>query len=439
MGFIFIPIIIVGLLSSFGLYLSALYTRSVNSKSQKGLWRGAILSTSMTLILMLIYAAVSSSVTLSDIFIVVFLLSTAGLVLSLLFNKTYKNKYNERGKFNLTTGITIGMLVLSLIFIGTSADTEKVEDNTGAALVEASIDEVTEEDESAEEAEAEKKAEKEKAAEEAQAEKKAEEEKAAEEAKAEKKAEEEKAAEEAEVEKKAAEEKAAEEAEEADEKVPVKDGLIPVQLYRVVDGDTVHVIDEHGNNLNLRLLLIDTPETVHPTEPVQPYGQEASARLTELLNNANQLYIEYDDGEKQDHYMRELVYLYADDVSVHEVLLEEGLARVGYIYEQQRYLEEFRAAEQYAKDNQLGVWSIPGYVNEDGEGFNYEEEADAISEPASDSPSNNASTGSDAGANASYNFQNCTDLKEVFPDGVSSDHPAYQPKMDRDKDNHACE
>ena len=394
MGFIFIPIIIVGLLSSFGLYLSALYTRSVNSKSQKGLWRGAILSTSMTLILMLIYAAVRSSVTLSDIFIVVFLLSTAGLLLSLLFNKKYKNKYNERGKFNLTTGITIGMLVLSLVFIGTSADTEKVEDNTGAALVEASIDEVTEEDESAEEAE---------------------------------------------VEKKAAEEKAAEEAEEADEKVPVKDGLIPVQLYRVVDGDTVHVIDEHGNNLNLRLLLIDTPETVHPTEPVQPYGQEASARLTELLNNANQLYIEYDDGEKQDHYMRELVYLYADDVSVHEVLLEEGLARVGYIYEQQRYLEEFRAAEQYAKDNQLGVWSIPGYVNEDGEGFNYEEEADAISEPASDSPSNNASTGSDAGANASYNFQNCTDLKEVFPDGVSSDHPAYQPKMDRDKDNHACE
>lgn len=194
MGFIFIPIIIVGLLFSFGLYLSALYTRSVNSKSQKGLWRGAILSTSMTLILMLIYAAVRSSVTLSDIFIVVFLLSTAGLLLSLLFNKKYKNKYNERGKFNLTTGITIGMLVLSLVFIGTSADTEKVEDNTGAALVEASIDEVTEEDESAEEAEAEKKAEKEKAAEEAQAEKKAEEEKAAEEAKAEKKAEEEKAA-----------------------------------------------------------------------------------------------------------------------------------------------------------------------------------------------------------------------------------------------------
>ncbi|WP_304437181.1 excalibur calcium-binding domain-containing protein [Salinicoccus sp. YB14-2] len=38
-----------------------------------------------------------------------------------------------------------------------------------------------------------------------------------------------------------------------------------------------------------------------------------------------------------------------------------------------------------------------------------------------------------------YNFAKCTELEEVFPDGVSSDHPAYHPKMDRDKDNHACE
>lgn len=102
-------------------------------------------------------------------------------------------------------------------------------------------------------------------------------------------------------------------------------------------------------------------------------------------------------------------------------------------------MEEFRAAEQYAKDNQLGIWSIPGYVNEDGEGFNYEEEAEVVSEPVSDSSSNNAVTGSDEGSNEAYNFANCTELKEVFPGGVSSDHPFYQPKMDRDKDNHACE
>jgi hypothetical protein len=36
-------------------------------------------------------------------------------------------------------------------------------------------------------------------------------------------------------------------------------------------------------------------------------------------------------------------------------------------------------------------------------------------------------------------FANCTELREVYPDGVSSSHPAYQSKMDRDKDGWACE
>nr|WP_316246627.1 excalibur calcium-binding domain-containing protein [Sutcliffiella horikoshii] len=36
-------------------------------------------------------------------------------------------------------------------------------------------------------------------------------------------------------------------------------------------------------------------------------------------------------------------------------------------------------------------------------------------------------------------FANCTELRKKYPNGVASDHPAYQPKMDRDKDNFACE
>ncbi|MBY8909720.1 thermonuclease family protein [Salinicoccus roseus] len=229
-----------------------------------------------------------------------------------------------------------------------------------------------------------------------------------------------------------AEAKAEAEEEPVEEPVASKEGLIPVSLYRVVDGDTVNVIDDSGQELKLRLLLIDTPETVHPNKPVEPYGKEASARLTELLNAADQLYIEYDSGDKTDHYDRHLVYLYADDVSVHEVLLKEGLARVGYIYEQQRYLSEFCAAEQYAKDRGLGIWSIPGYVNEGGEGFN-SEEPEPTSEPATSEPAT-----SEPQQTTEY-FQNCTELKKVYPDGVASDHAAYQSKMDRDKDNWACE
>lgn len=205
--------------------------------------------------------------------------------------------------------------------------------------------------------------------------------------------------------------------------------FLPVTLNRVVDGDTVHVVDANTQeDLELRLLLIDTPETVHPNKPVEPFGKEASARITDFINSHGQLYIEYDEGDKQDHYGRDLVYLYAEDslgnkISVQEVLLEEGLARVGYIYEQQRHLERYQAAEQRAKDANLGIWSMPGYVNEGGEGFN-SEGLDVV-EPA---PEWDGSA-----------FNNCSELKEVFPDGVTSDHAAYDSSMDRDGDGRACQ
>lgn len=59
---------------------------------------------------------------------------------------------------------------------------------------------------------------------------------------------------------------------------------------------------------------------------------------------------------------------------------------------------------------------------------------------ASNSNSSNRSTSSNtASSNTSESFANCTELRKVYPSGVASDHPAYQSKMDRDKDNWACE
>ena len=293
------------------------------------------------------------------------------------------------------------------------------------------------------EAEAEKeKAEQEQAAKEQAAKEKAEKEKQeriAQEKKEKEQAEKEKAEKER-LEKEKAEQEKAEKAKAEEE--AKQSGLIPVTLYRVVDGDTVDVFDENGEVIKLRLLLIDTPETVHPRKPVEPFGPEASARLTELLNSGEQLSIEYDDGAKTDHYDRHLVYLYVGDTSVHEVLLEEGLARVGYIYEQQRYLDDFRAKEQIAKDQQIGIWSLPGYVNEAGEGFNSESETESTVENESSTSNNSQTSGSGAVNTAPGGvefFNNCTELNAVYPDGVSSAHAAYQSKMDRDKDNWACE
>ncbi len=55
------------------------------------------------------------------------------------------------------------------------------------------------------------------------------------------------------------------------------------------------------------------------------------------------------------------------------------------------------------------------------------------------SNANESSTSTTSSSGGSEYFSNCTELRQVYPNGVSSDHPAYQSKMDRDKDNYACE
>lgn len=56
------------------------------------------------------------------------------------------------------------------------------------------------------------------------------------------------------------------------------------------------------------------------------------------------------------------------------MLVREGYARVGYIYQQKDHLTELQEAERQAKSKKLKIWSMDGFVNEDGEGFNATEQ-----------------------------------------------------------------
>lgn len=446
MGIIFGFLIFIATISTAVLFGLAMHGHWTDKDDSASFWKSVIVLLTVSGILMINRALTVEGATINEAFLILWVMVSIGMFISMASSRFYNLKYKQKDKFRKITrnSFIVGFL-LFLLFIFTLPGTNVEE---GAAAVESetvkTAKKVSEENEA--DFEADKQAEEERLAAEKEkdkqaAEKKAEEEQAQVEKKqkeqADREAKEQKEKAQAEKEKKLAAEKAAAEkqTEEKEKESSPTNGLTAVELYRVVDGDTVHVIDSDNNMLKLRLLLIDTPETVHPKKPVEAFGPEASARMTELMNNAEDLHIEYDEGEQTDHYGRHLVYLYADGVSVHEVLLEEGLARVGYIYEQQRYLEAFREKEQYAKNNQLGIWSVPGYVNEAGEGFNSEEE-EAVTKTVPETNANQ-STATDSGA--SYNFANCTELKTEFPDGVASDHPAYQSKMDGDKDNWACE
>ena len=150
-----------------------------------------------------------------------------------------------------------------------------------------------------------------------------------------------------------------------EEQTASNDGFIPVELVRTIDGDTIKIKYE-GKEQNLRYLLIDTPELNHSQLGKQPFAEEATQRNDELLKSGK-LEIEFDIGEQVDKYGRLLAYVYIDGESVQEKLVEEGLARVAYIYPPNtRHLDLYEKAENKAKETGIGIWSIEDYVTNRG-------------------------------------------------------------------------
>jgi micrococcal nuclease len=140
-------------------------------------------------------------------------------------------------------------------------------------------------------------------------------------------------------------------------------GVYPVD--RVVDGDTVRILRD-GKSVALRLIGGDTPETVHPSKPVQCFGPEASAEAKRLLAG-KKVKVIYDptqgepagDGRRVDYYDRDLVYLeLPDGRDFMQHMIEQGYAEE-YTYRGSKYQRHtvYNAAETEAMTNGRGLWS----------------------------------------------------------------------------------
>lgn len=124
-----------------------------------------------------------------------------------------------------------------------------------------------------------------------------------------------------------------------------------VKVTRVIDGDTIEI--EGGKHV--RFIGIDTPETVHPSKPVQCYGKEASAKTKELLEG-QEIKLEKDVSEV-DRYGRLLRYIWKGNTLVNELLVKEGYAQVSTYPPDVKYQDRFLAAQKDARDNNRGLWS----------------------------------------------------------------------------------
>jgi micrococcal nuclease len=130
-------------------------------------------------------------------------------------------------------------------------------------------------------------------------------------------------------------------------------GLVNAKVVRVVDGDTV-VVRYEGREERIRLIGVDTPETVHPNKPVEAYGEEAKEYTKKKLEEKD-IQIEFDVQER-DRYGRLLGYIWLDGLLFNDELLRMGYARVATFPPNVKYVETFKETERNAREKQVGLW-----------------------------------------------------------------------------------
>lgn len=133
------------------------------------------------------------------------------------------------------------------------------------------------------------------------------------------------------------------------------------ELYDVtsiVDGDTIKVSYE-GKVESLRLIGIDTPETNHPSKPVECFGKDATAYITKLLDG-KKVRLEKDPSQSsRDKYNRLLRFVFTEDgTHINEKMIRDGYA-FEYTYNSNpyKYHTLFKEAQSDARNNNRGLWA----------------------------------------------------------------------------------
>jgi len=124
------------------------------------------------------------------------------------------------------------------------------------------------------------------------------------------------------------------------------------QVLRVVDGDTLLL----ANHARVRLIGVDTPETVRPEHPVEAWGPEAS-RFTQEFIARGPVRLTFDQ-ERKDRFDRFLAYVWVDGQLLNEALLRAGLARAELRFHYSSSMKKrFRESQQAAQRERVGLWS----------------------------------------------------------------------------------
>lgn len=200
-------------------------------------------------------------------------------------------------------------------------------------------------------------------------------------------------------------------------------------VVKVIDGDTF-TVDMDDKHSTVRLIGIDTPESVDPRSTVQCFGKEASEKARELLSGRS-VRLETDPSQGElDKYGRLLAYAFLESgMNVAEHLIGEGYGHE-YTYNlPYKYQQEFKAAEQKAREEKKGLWADDACSSEPT--------------PNKNPPTSNRQLPTSNQYECSRNAYNCSDFvtqteaQSVFDSCGGSTNDIH--KLDADGDGKVCE
>ncbi len=130
---------------------------------------------------------------------------------------------------------------------------------------------------------------------------------------------------------------------------------VSAKVQRVSDGDTF-VATVKGRRERIRVIGVDTPESVAPNQPDEPYGEEASDFAKHYLDGETVRLA--GDAEPRDRYGRMLAYVWLEDGTFWNALLvAEGYAQQLTIPPNVTYERLFRRLVSEARREDRGLWA----------------------------------------------------------------------------------
>ncbi len=138
--------------------------------------------------------------------------------------------------------------------------------------------------------------------------------------------------------------------------IPSIDSNIKYEVVKVVDGDTFDIKIE-DQIIKVRMIGVDTPETVDPRKAVQCFGKQASDKTKELITG-HSVTLQTDSTQgTTDKFGRILAYVYRDDgLFINQFLIENGYAHEYTYNTPYQKQKDFKLSQKKAREDKLGLW-----------------------------------------------------------------------------------